>query len=178
MNSNARLIAPIRPASGTAQRARSGGAGATISNAASGSPSRLGCAQSTQAISASAGRRHDRFRLLARGFDDEIAQHALVELHGTLVLRQQVARRLVLGDDVIARVLLLDLECHRSLAPVGHVRKRTFAFLGQKAVKAIQLFGDCRLVQRTIKDVNRLVPTIHATSLWTWVTRRGAWGAE
>src|SRR5947209_9230626 len=60
-NRSARLIAPITPARGTAQRARSGGAGATISNAASGRPTRLGCAQSTKAIRAKSGRHHDCF---------------------------------------------------------------------------------------------------------------------
>src|SRR5256886_5511727 len=60
-NRSARLSAPITPARGTAQRARSGGAGATISNVASGRPMRLGCAQSTKAIRANNGRHHDCF---------------------------------------------------------------------------------------------------------------------
>src|SRR4029077_9423593 len=118
-------------------------------------------------------RRDHRLRLLPRCLDAHVPQHTFVELHRTLVFGQQIARRLKLGDDVVAGVFLLDLIRHRALAPMGHVRQRAFAVLGQEEVKAIEFFGHCRLVQGTIKNVDRLVPTIHATSLWSWVTRCG-----
>src|ERR1044071_1662936 len=61
----------------------------------------------------------------------------------------------------------------RPLAPRRRLRNAAATVLGQQGVKPVEFFGDCRLVQRAIKDVDRLVPTTHATSLWSWVTRCG-----
>src|SRR6266550_2350676 len=73
----------------------------------------------------------------------------------------------------MARVFLLDLVRQGPLSPMGYVRQAALAVFRQQGMKAVQLFVDCRLVQGAVKNVDRLVPTTHATSLWSWVTRCG-----
>src|SRR5205814_10644531 len=89
------------------------------------------------------------------------------ELHGALVLRQQVSGGLELGDDVVAGVALLDGKRQGSLAPMSDVGDGAFAVLGQEGVELLEFLGDRGLFQHTIEDVNRLVPTRHVTSLWS-----------
>src|SRR2546425_8153993 len=82
-----------------------------------------------------------------------------------------------LRHDVGARVLLLDGVGERALAPVGHVRDGAFPVPGQLGVELFEFLVDRGLFQRGIEDVDRLVATSHATSLWSWATRRRC-GAE
>src|SRR3989442_9085132 len=123
-NRSARLIAPITPARGTAQRARSGGAGATISNAASGRPTRLGCAQSTKAIRAKSGRHHDCFvtlrgvtldvrdqRELPRALDGRRQLPLMTRAHSREPARQNLA---ALGKEPATRPVILLVEHPRA----------------------------------------------------------------
>src|SRR5437763_11768949 len=87
------------------------------------------------------------------GHHHEVAQHAFVELHGALVLRQQVSGGLELGDDVVAGVALLDGKRQGSLAPMSDVGDGAFAVLGQEGVELLEFLGDRGLFQHTIEDV-------------------------
>src|SRR5256885_205686 len=99
--------------------------------------------------------------------DDQGPHHPFLELHRALVLGQELRGGLELGDHVVARVLLLDRVGESALTPVGHVRDRALGVLGQERVKPLQAFVDRGLFQRRIEDVNGLVATSHATSLWS-----------
>src|SRR5207245_8686918 len=57
----------------------------------------------------------------AFGHHHKVPQYAFVELHGALVLRQQVRGGLELRDDVMAGVALLDRKRQRSFAPMSDV---------------------------------------------------------
>src|SRR2546422_5068996 len=93
------------------------------------------------------------------------------------VLGKQLRGGLELRHDVGARVLLLDGVGERALAPVGHVRDGAFPVPGQLGVELFEFLVDRGLFQHWIEDVDRLVATSHATSLWSWATRRRC-GAE
>src|SRR2546430_3726198 len=99
--------------------------------------------------------------------DDQEPHHRFLELHGALVLGQELRGGLELRDHVVARVLLFDRVGEGALTPVGHVRDRALGVLGQERVKPLQPFVDRGLFQRRIEDVNGLVATSHATSLWS-----------
>src|SRR2546425_3522504 len=77
-----------------------------------------------------------------------------------------------LRHDVVARVLGLDCVGESALAPVGDVRDRALAVLGQEGVEFLELFVDRGIFQRAVEDVDRLVATRHDTSLWSSTTRR------
>src|SRR2546428_8293785 len=104
--------------------------------------------------------------------DDQKPQHPLVELHDALVIGEELRRRLELRHDVVARVLGLDCVGESALAPVGDVRDRALAVLGQEGVEFLELFVDRGIFQRAVEDVDRLVATRHDTSLWSSTKRR------
>src|SRR5205814_7841045 len=83
------------------------------------------------------------------------------ELHGALVLRQQVSGGLELGDDVVAGVALLDGKRQGSLAPMSDVGDGAFAVLGQEGVELLEFLGDRGLFQRSEEHTSELQSLRH-----------------
>src|SRR5439155_887348 len=69
---------------------------------------------------------------LALVHDHEESQHALVELHGPLVLREEIPRGLELRSDIVAGIALLDRVGQGALSPMRHVGERARAALGDE----------------------------------------------